>query len=159
MPAPSFLCIGWRSQELPALGGHASPRVPLACGQMLPGRGIMASTSAPVQGREGKSEGAPELYKTAIEFLKLEKIELGGVRGNLLGNLVTQIYDEVFELVKVFANCKYDPLDPGDSVGLRQGWMNWAPGEQNPPQCQLRGVVDVPEEWGGYQVIPTLGKP
>ncbi|XP_078230912.1 dynein axonemal heavy chain 17 isoform X3 [Callithrix jacchus] len=56
-----------------------------------------------------------ELYKTAIEFLKLEKIELGGVRGNLLGNLVTQIYDEVFELVKVFANCKYDPLDPGDS--------------------------------------------
>uniref|UniRef100_A0A2K5MWZ2 Dynein axonemal heavy chain 17 n=1 Tax=Cercocebus atys TaxID=9531 RepID=A0A2K5MWZ2_CERAT len=56
-----------------------------------------------------------ELYKTAIEFLKLEKIELGGVRGNLLGNLVTQIYDEVFELVKVFADCKYDPLDPGDS--------------------------------------------
>ncbi|XP_011822268.1 PREDICTED: dynein heavy chain 17, axonemal [Mandrillus leucophaeus] len=55
------------------------------------------------------------LYKTAIEFLKLEKIELGGVRGNLLGNLVTQIYDEVFELVKVFADCKYDPLDPGDS--------------------------------------------
>ncbi|XP_048222854.1 dynein axonemal heavy chain 17 [Perognathus longimembris pacificus] len=56
-----------------------------------------------------------ELYKTAIEFLKLEKIELGGVRGNILGNLVTQIYDEVFELVKVFAECKYDPLDPGDS--------------------------------------------
>ncbi|XP_055096955.1 dynein axonemal heavy chain 17 [Symphalangus syndactylus] len=56
-----------------------------------------------------------ELYKTAIEFLKLEKIELGGVHGNLLGNLVTQIYDEVFELVKVFADCKYDPLDPGDS--------------------------------------------
>ncbi|XP_039332256.2 dynein axonemal heavy chain 17 [Saimiri boliviensis] len=56
-----------------------------------------------------------ELYKTAIEFLKLEKIEVGGVRGNLLGNLVTQIYDEVFELVKVFADCKYDPLDPGDS--------------------------------------------
>ncbi|KAM9001324.1 dynein axonemal heavy chain 17 [Sarcophilus harrisii] len=56
-----------------------------------------------------------ELYKTAIEFLKLEKIELGGVRGNILGHLVTQIYDEVFELVKVFAECKYDPLDPEDS--------------------------------------------
>ncbi|XP_037666336.1 dynein heavy chain 17, axonemal [Choloepus didactylus] len=56
-----------------------------------------------------------DLYKTAIEFLKLEKIELGGVRGNILGNQVTQIYDEVFELVKVFADCKYDPLDPGDS--------------------------------------------
>ncbi|XP_006886407.1 PREDICTED: dynein heavy chain 17, axonemal [Elephantulus edwardii] len=56
-----------------------------------------------------------DLYKTAIEFLKLEKIELGGVRGNILGNMVTQIYEEVFELVKVFAECKYDPLDPGDS--------------------------------------------
>ncbi|KAF6298410.1 dynein axonemal heavy chain 17 [Rhinolophus ferrumequinum] len=56
-----------------------------------------------------------DLYKTAIEFLKLEKIELGGVRGNILANLVTQIYDEVFELVKVFADCKYDPLDPEDS--------------------------------------------
>nr|XP_008523107.1 PREDICTED: dynein heavy chain 17, axonemal [Equus przewalskii]XP_008523108.1 PREDICTED: dynein heavy chain 17, axonemal [Equus przewalskii] len=55
-----------------------------------------------------------DLYKTAIEFLKLEKIELGGVRGNILGSLVTHIYDEVFELVKVFADCKYDPLDPGD---------------------------------------------
>lgn len=43
------------------------------------------------------------------------------MRGNLLGNLVTQIYDEVFELVKVFADCKYDPLDPGDSVGPRAG--------------------------------------
>ncbi|XP_057571174.1 dynein axonemal heavy chain 17 [Hippopotamus amphibius kiboko] len=56
-----------------------------------------------------------DLYKTAIEFLKLEKIELGGVRGNILGSQVIQIYDEVFELVKVFADCKYDPLDPGDS--------------------------------------------
>uniref|UniRef100_H0XMD8 Dynein axonemal heavy chain 17 n=1 Tax=Otolemur garnettii TaxID=30611 RepID=H0XMD8_OTOGA len=55
------------------------------------------------------------LYKTAIEFLKLEKIELGGVKGNILGKLVTQIYEEVFELVKVFADCRYDPLDPGDS--------------------------------------------
>lgn len=63
-----------------------------------------------------------DLYKTAIEFLKLEKIEIGGVRGNIFGNLVTQIYDEVFELVKVFADCKYDPLDPGDSVSRALGW-------------------------------------
>ncbi|XP_036920260.1 dynein heavy chain 17, axonemal [Sturnira hondurensis] len=55
------------------------------------------------------------LYKTAIEFLKLEKIEIGGVRGSVLGSLVAQIYEEVFELVRVFADCKYDPLDPGDS--------------------------------------------
>ncbi|ELK38011.1 Dynein heavy chain 17, axonemal [Myotis davidii] len=56
-----------------------------------------------------------DLYKTAIEFLKLEKIELGGVRGSILGSLVVQIHEEVFELVKVFIDCKYDPLDPEDS--------------------------------------------
>ncbi|KAJ7315905.1 hypothetical protein JRQ81_002067 [Phrynocephalus forsythii] len=55
-----------------------------------------------------------ELYMTAIEFLKLEKIELGGVRGNILGSMVVQIYEEVLEHVKVFAECKYDPLDPAD---------------------------------------------
>lgn len=43
------------------------------------------------------------------------------MRGNILGSLVTQIYDEVFELVKVFAECKYDPLDPGDPVSRGQG--------------------------------------
>lgn len=53
---------------------------------------------------------------TAIEFLKLEKIELGGVRGNILGSMVVQIYEEVLEHVKVFAECKYDPLDPADEV-------------------------------------------
>ncbi|KAM6111100.1 LOW QUALITY PROTEIN: dynein axonemal heavy chain 17 [Pterocles gutturalis] len=54
------------------------------------------------------------LYQTAIEFLKLEKTELGGVRGNILGSQVFQIYEEVLELVKVFADCKYDPLDPAE---------------------------------------------
>uniref|UniRef100_A0A8C3J4X5 Dynein axonemal heavy chain 17 n=1 Tax=Calidris pygmaea TaxID=425635 RepID=A0A8C3J4X5_9CHAR len=53
-----------------------------------------------------------ELYETVIEFLKLEKAELGGVRGNILGTQVFQIYEEVSELSKSFADCKYDPLDP-----------------------------------------------
>lgn len=51
------------------------------------------------------------------------------MRGNILGNLVTQIYDEVFELVKVFAECKYDPLDPGDSVSLGREWGDGGRGE------------------------------
>lgn len=71
--------------------------------------------------RSSKSQSSvvlKELYVTSIEFLKLEKIELGGVRGNILGKLVVQIYEEVLELVKVFAECKYDPLDPADEVCL-----------------------------------------
>ncbi|XP_078510049.1 dynein axonemal heavy chain 17 isoform X2 [Lissotriton helveticus] len=54
-----------------------------------------------------------ELYFTAVEFLKLEKIEMGGVRGKALGSLVNQIYEEFLELLVIFADCKYDPLDPG----------------------------------------------
>uniref|UniRef100_A0A8C0BA58 Dynein axonemal heavy chain 17 n=1 Tax=Buteo japonicus TaxID=224669 RepID=A0A8C0BA58_9AVES len=57
-----------------------------------------------------------ELYQTAIEFLKLEKAELGGVRGNILGSQMFQIYEEVSELIKSFADCKYDPLDPAEEV-------------------------------------------
>lgn len=57
-----------------------------------------------------------ELYETAMEFLKLEKAELGGVKGNILGHQVLQIYEEVSELTKEFADCKYDPLDPEDEV-------------------------------------------
>lgn len=44
------------------------------------------------------------------------------MRGSILGSQVTQIYEEVFELVKVFADCKYDPLDPGDSVSGGPWW-------------------------------------
>ncbi|NXP09467.1 DYH17 protein, partial [Thinocorus orbignyianus] len=55
-----------------------------------------------------------ELYEIVTEFLKLEKAELGGVRGNILGTQVFQIYEEVSELSKTFADCKYDPLDPAE---------------------------------------------
>ncbi|OXB61088.1 hypothetical protein ASZ78_013651 [Callipepla squamata] len=55
-----------------------------------------------------------ELYETAMEFLKLEKVELGGVRGTILEHQVLQVYEEVSKLTKDFADCKYDPLDPED---------------------------------------------
>ncbi|XP_065591372.1 dynein axonemal heavy chain 17 isoform X1 [Cyrtonyx montezumae] len=55
-----------------------------------------------------------ELYETAMELLKLEKAELGGLRGTILGHQVLQIYEEASELTKDFADCKYDPLDPED---------------------------------------------
>ncbi|NXJ83957.1 DYH17 protein, partial [Trogon melanurus] len=55
-----------------------------------------------------------ELYQTTLEFLKLEKVELGGMRGNILGSQVFQIYEEVSELIKTFAECQYDPLDPAE---------------------------------------------
>lgn len=99
------------------------------------GRGLGCAEALPVPSL------LQDLYKTAIEFLKLEKIEVGGVRGNILARLVTQIYDEVFELVKVFADCKYDPLDPEDSVSggprLEQGrkLQEWGAGGRRGSVC------------------------
>lgn len=76
------------------------------CGHRGGNRGAKCSTASAQQ----------ELYETAMEFLKLEKAELGGVRGNILGHQVLQVYEEVSELTKEFADCKYDPLDPEDEV-------------------------------------------
>ncbi|NWI40584.1 DYH17 protein, partial [Picathartes gymnocephalus] len=55
-----------------------------------------------------------ELFQAAIDFLKLEKTVLGGVRGNFLGTWVLRISEEVCEATKAFADCKYDPLDPDE---------------------------------------------
>ncbi|XP_071429942.1 dynein axonemal heavy chain 17 isoform X2 [Pithys albifrons albifrons] len=55
-----------------------------------------------------------ELFQAAIDFQRLEKTVLGGVRGNFLGNWVLQISEEVCEVTKHFADCKYDPLDPDE---------------------------------------------
>ncbi|NWV92100.1 DYH17 protein, partial [Machaerirhynchus nigripectus] len=55
-----------------------------------------------------------ELFQAAVDFLKLEKTVLGGVRGNFLGSWVLQISEEVCEATKAFAECKYDPLDPDE---------------------------------------------
>ncbi|XP_053911798.1 dynein axonemal heavy chain 17-like [Cuculus canorus] len=53
-----------------------------------------------------------ELYQTAVEFQKLEKAELEGVRGKIFRSQLFQICEEVSELIKAFVECKYDPLDP-----------------------------------------------
>ncbi|NWU29126.1 DYH17 protein, partial [Dyaphorophyia castanea] len=55
-----------------------------------------------------------ELFQAAVDFLKLEKTVLGGVRGSFLGSWVLQISEEVCEATKAFAECKYDPLDPDE---------------------------------------------
>uniref|UniRef100_A0A8B9GAX8 Dynein heavy chain tail domain-containing protein n=1 Tax=Amazona collaria TaxID=241587 RepID=A0A8B9GAX8_9PSIT len=61
-----------------------------------------------------------DLYQTAIVFLKLEKAELGGVKGHILGTQVFQIYNEAAEIIKVFAACKYDSLDPTEEVDFAE---------------------------------------
>ncbi|XP_078083834.1 dynein axonemal heavy chain 11 [Mustelus asterias] len=52
-----------------------------------------------------------ELFNTAIEFLKLEKIEIGGSKGKVFSEKVYGINEEFQECWRVFGESKYDPLD------------------------------------------------
>jgi dynein heavy chain len=51
-----------------------------------------------------------------MEFLKLEKIEFGGIKGKVLSAQTVQIFEEFQELYKVFTEFSGDPLDPLDTV-------------------------------------------
>ena len=53
-----------------------------------------------------------DLFKTCIEFLRLEKVEFGGVKGKALSARVVIIYDEFKTEFEKFGNKKYDPLEP-----------------------------------------------
>ena len=57
-----------------------------------------------------------EYFQTIIEFLKLEKIEIGGSKGGILSELVVQIFTEFTELMNKFTNSTYDPLDVHNTV-------------------------------------------
>ncbi len=56
--------------------------------------------------------------ETALEFMKLEKIEFGGIKGKMLSSQVLQIFEEFNELYKVFTEKSYDCLDPTEEVRI-----------------------------------------
>ena len=50
-----------------------------------------------------------------MEFSKLEKIEIGGLKGRVLGRKVVKIYEEFRTFYLVFSGKSYDVLDPDDN--------------------------------------------
>ncbi|XP_023295612.2 dynein beta chain, ciliary isoform X2 [Lucilia cuprina] len=53
-------------------------------------------------------------FFTVIEFLKLEKVEIGGLRGRQLSTRITAVYVEFNQYFTAFASKSYDVLDPDD---------------------------------------------
>ncbi|XP_064179132.1 dynein heavy chain 9, axonemal [Anguilla rostrata] len=51
------------------------------------------------------------LLLTALDMMKLEKIEFGGIRGKMLSQQVLCMYEEFLETFKVFTEKSYDCLD------------------------------------------------
>ena len=60
-----------------------------------------------------------EFFLTAQQFLKLEKVEIGGIRGKALTTSIKKVSDEFKELYGVFTNRTYDSLDPKDEGFLK----------------------------------------
>lgn len=60
-----------------------------------------------------------DLFSTAMEFAKLEKVELGGIKGKMLSHQVVEIFTEFNEIFSVFGNRTYDGLDPTNKVWCR----------------------------------------
>lgn len=55
-------------------------------------------------------------FSTVIEFLKLEKVEIGGLKGRQLSGKITTIYTDFNQYFASFAAKTYDVLDPDDST-------------------------------------------
>lgn len=53
-------------------------------------------------------------FTTVLEFLKLEKIEIGGLKGRILSAKIQDISSDFNRYFTVFASKTYDVLDPAD---------------------------------------------
>ena len=60
-----------------------------------------------------------EFCNTANQFLKLEKVEIGGIRGKVLTQGVQKIHDQFKEYYNVFGGRTYDSTDPTDLAFLK----------------------------------------
>lgn len=58
-----------------------------------------------------------DLLATALDLMKLEKIEFSGIKGKALGQQVLDMYEEFQEAYNVFAERTYDCLDLTNTVG------------------------------------------
>jgi dynein heavy chain len=54
-----------------------------------------------------------------MEFLKLEKVEIGGLKGRLLSAKVAGVLSQFHEAFMAFGSITYDPLDPEDESFVR----------------------------------------
>lgn len=52
-----------------------------------------------------------DLVETTIEFNRLEKVEVGGVKGKALSKQIENLYLEFNEFVQIFQNITYNCLD------------------------------------------------
>ena len=60
-----------------------------------------------------------EFFTTTVQLFKLERIEIGGLRGKELSSSVTKALSEFKQLYSVFTIRTYDCLDPNEDAFLK----------------------------------------
>ncbi|XP_053308775.1 dynein axonemal heavy chain 9 [Spea bombifrons] len=60
-------------------------------------------------------EAIEDLLLTAVDMMKLEKIEFGGIKGKALSQTVSGMYQEFQDVYKVFSERTYDCLDTSNA--------------------------------------------
>jgi len=101
-----------------------------------------------------------DLFKTALEMLRLEKVEIGGVKGKTLSIVVISIFEDFKGEFEKFTNKKYDPLDPTCGHFLRDyNEFNVFVADLD---CRLSSVIcqafdDCSDLTGAFKLIMVLG--
>ena len=55
-----------------------------------------------------------DFFRSSIEMMNLEKVEIGGIRGHSLSSQVVVLFEEFQELHKTMSDAEIDALDPED---------------------------------------------
>lgn len=67
---------------------------------------------------------------TAVDMLKLEKLEIGGLQGRALNQHIQMLHQEFVETYKTFTEKQHDCLDLNNKVlGSHEGFINIPTGE------------------------------
>lgn len=71
-----------------------------------------------------------EMFGTISEFMKLERIEIGGIKGKVLSQQVLQLFEEFQTVFREFTRNTYDCLDPmnlvSDTTLTHKGEGDWS---------------------------------
>ena len=100
------------------------------------------------------------LFKTSNEYLKLEKIEFGGISGGALSLQVLHLFDEFQKEYKVFNESNYDPLDykiPNFKEDYDQFLKKIADFDRRLAKCACSGFYDCTNVESMFKLLAIFG--
>ena len=101
-----------------------------------------------------------DFFVTANEYLKLEKVEFGGVAGGALSLQVLQLYEEFNSEYRVFTERTYDPMDFNDD-GFTQDYRTFKKKiedfDRRLAKCACLGFNDCANVEGQFKLLAIFG--